>query len=121
MRGRAHGNADHSVARRRATACRYADPAVSSCYVEVFFGAAELFLMRPPVEVEVLNDVHNDLINLSRVVQHQLEEFVTPFESVLSSRQVFTPLSNMPPRPVTDIRRAARFYYLQQNSFWEAG
>jgi len=77
--------------------------------------------MRVPVEVEVPNDVHNDLINLSRVVQHQLEEFGTPFESVLSSRQVFTRLSDMPPRPVTDIRRAARFYYLQQNSFWEAG
>ncbi|AIP33624.1 D12 class N6 adenine-specific DNA methyltransferase family protein [Paraburkholderia xenovorans LB400] len=34
-----------------------------TCYVEVFAGAAALFFLRPPAEVEVLNDV-NDLVNL---------------------------------------------------------
>ena len=41
--------------------------------------------MRPPAEVKVLHDVHDDLINLSCVLQHHLEEFVRPFMSVLSS------------------------------------
>lgn len=88
-----------------------------TCYVEVFAGAAALFFMRPPAEVEVLNDVNDDLINLYRVVQHHLEEFVRQFKWALSSRQVFKWLSDTPPHTLTDIQRAARFYYLQQNCF----
>lgn len=88
-----------------------------SCYVEVFAGAAALFFMRPPAEVEVLNDVNDELINLYRVVQHHLEEFVRQFKWALSSRQVFKWLSDTQPHTLTDIQRAARFYYLQQNCF----
>lgn len=60
-----------------------------TCYVEVFAGAAALFFMRPPAEVEVLNDDNDGLINLYRVVQHHLEEFVRQFKWALSSREVF--------------------------------
>ena len=35
-----------------------------SCYVEVFAGAAALYLMQPPAELEVLNNVKCELINL---------------------------------------------------------
>ncbi|WP_454805955.1 DNA adenine methylase [Paraburkholderia fungorum] len=87
------------------------------CYVEVFAGAAALFFMRPPAEVEVLNDVNDNLINLYRVVQHHLEEFVRQFKWALSSREVFRWLSDTPSHTLTDIQRAARFYYLQQNCF----
>lgn len=34
-----------------------------TCHVEVFAGAAALYFMRPPAEVEVLNDVNGELIN----------------------------------------------------------
>lgn len=88
-----------------------------TCYVEVFAGAAALFFMRPPAEVEVVNDVNDDLVNLYRVVQHHPEEFVRQFKWALSSRQVFKWLSDTPPETLTDIQRAARFYYLQQNCF----
>ncbi|WP_322104045.1 DNA adenine methylase [Paraburkholderia sp. J41] len=88
-----------------------------TCYVEVFAGAAALFFLRPPAEVEVLNDVNDDLINLYRVVQHHPEEFIRQFKWALSSRQVFKWLSDTPPETLTDIQRAARFYYLQQNCF----
>jgi len=88
-----------------------------TCYVEVFAGAAALFFMRPPADVEVLNDVNDDLINLYRVVQHHLEEFVRQFKWALTSREVFRWLSDTPPHTLTDIQRAARFYYLQQNCF----
>ncbi|PLZ01875.1 restriction endonuclease subunit M [Burkholderia sp. WAC0059] len=88
-----------------------------TCYVEVFAGAAALFFMRPPAEVEVVNDVSDDLVNLYRVVQHHPEEFVRQFKWALSSRQVFKWLSDTPPEILTDIQRAARFYYLQQNCF----
>jgi len=88
-----------------------------TCYVEVFAGAAALFFLRPPAEVEVLNDVNDDLVNLYRVVQHHPEEFIRQFKWALSSRQVFKWLNDTPPETLTDIQRAARFYYLQQNCF----
>ncbi|MEX3915959.1 DNA adenine methylase [Paraburkholderia sp. BR10872] len=87
------------------------------CYVEVFAGGAALYFMRPPARVEVINDVNGDLVNLYRVVQHHLEEFVRQFKWALSSRQVFEWLKQTAPETLTDIQRAARFYYLQQNCF----
>lgn len=88
-----------------------------TCYVELFAGGAALFFMRHPAEVEVLNDVNGDVINLYRVVQHHLEEFVRQFKWALSSREMFRWLQDTPPETLTDIRRAARFYYLQQHAF----
>lgn len=89
-----------------------------SCYVEPFAGGAALYFLRPvPAEVEVLNDVNGDLINLYRVVQNHLEEFVRQFKWALSSRQVFKWLQMTRPETLTDIQRAARFYYLQQSAF----
>jgi DNA adenine methylase len=89
-----------------------------TCYVEVFAGAAAVFFMRPgAVDVEVLNDINGDLINLYRVVQHHLEEFVRQFKWALSSREVFKWLQLTQPVTLTDIQRAARFYYLQQLAF----
>ena len=88
-----------------------------TCYVELFAGGAALFFMRPPAEVEVLNDVNGDVINLYRVVQNHVEEFVRQFKWALSSREVFKWLQDTPPETLTDIKRAARFYYLQHNAF----
>lgn len=88
-----------------------------TCYVEVFAGGAALFFMRHPADVEVLNDINGDLVNLYRVVKHHLEEFVRQFKWALSSRQVFKWLQDTPPETLTDVQRAARFYYLQQSAF----
>lgn len=88
------------------------------CYVEPFAGGAALFFMRPsPASAEVINDINGDLINLYRVVQNHLEEFVRQFKWALSSRQVFKWLQDTRPETLTDIQRAARFYYLQQSAF----
>lgn len=88
-----------------------------SCYCEVFAGGAALFFLRPPAEVEVINDINGDLVNLYRVVQRHLEEFVRQFKWALSSRQVFKWLQDTQPNTLTDIERAARFYYLQHEAF----
>jgi DNA adenine methylase len=87
------------------------------CYVEPFAGAAALFFLKQPSEVEVLNDVNGELINLYRVVKHHLEEFVRQFKWALTSRQVFEWEKLSRPETLTDIQRAARFYYLQRNAF----
>lgn len=88
-----------------------------TCYVEVFAGGAALFFMRPPAEVEVMNDVNGELVNLYRVVKAHLEEFVRQFKWALSSRDLFKWLQETPPHTLTDVQRAARFFYLQQHAF----
>lgn len=87
------------------------------CYVEVFAGGAALFFLRPPAEVEVINDVNGDLVSLYRVVKHHLEEFVRQFKWALSSREVFKWTQDTPPETLTDVQRAARFFYLQHMAF----
>jgi len=87
------------------------------CYVEVFAGGAALYFLRPPAEVEVINDINGELVNLYRVVKHHLEEFVRQFKWALSSREVFKWTQDTPPATLTDIQRAARFYYLQHHAF----
>ena len=89
-----------------------------SCYVEPFAGGAALFFLRTePAKVEVLNDINGQLVNLYRVVQHHFDEFVRQFEWSLTSREVFARLQAISPDNMTDIQRAARFYYLQHNAF----
>ncbi|WP_176317162.1 DNA adenine methylase [Burkholderia vietnamiensis] len=88
------------------------------CYVEAFCGGAALYFLRPvPAPVEVINDVNGELVNLYRVVQHHLEEFVRQFKWAISSRQVFKWQQMTRPETLTDIQRAARFFYLQQHAF----
>lgn len=88
-----------------------------TCYVEVFAGGAALYFLRTPAKVEVINDVNGDVVNLYRVVQNHLEEFVRQFKWSLSSREIFKWLQDTPPETLTDIQRAARFFYLQQHCF----
>ena len=88
-----------------------------TCYVEPFCGAAGLFFAKQPSDVEVLNDVNGELVNLYRVVKHHLEEFVRQFKWALSSRQIFEWQKMTRPETLTDIQRAARFYYLQKHAF----
>ena len=89
-----------------------------SCYVEVFCGGAALFFLKPaPADVEVINDINGELVNLYRIVQHHLEEFVRQFKWALSSRQMFAWQQMTRPETLTDIQRAARFFYLQQLAF----
>jgi DNA adenine methylase len=87
------------------------------CYVEAFAGGAALFFMREPAKVEVINDMNGELVNLYRVVQRHLEEFIRQFKWALSSREVFKWTKETPPHVLTDIQRAARFFYLQQMAF----
>ncbi len=88
-----------------------------TCYVEPFAGAAALLFNKQPSKVEVLNDVNSDLVNLYRVVRHHLDEFVRQFRWALSSRKMFEWAKDTRPETLTDIQRAARFFYLQKLCF----
>lgn len=88
-----------------------------SCYVEVFAGAAALYFLKEPAKVEIINDINGELVNLYRIVQNHLEEFVQQFKWALSSREIFEWQKMTRPETLTDIQRAARFYYLQKLAF----
>ncbi len=87
------------------------------CYVEPFAGGAALYFTKVPCDVEVLNDINGELINLYRVVKHHLEEFIRQFKWALVSRQNYGWLKQTPIETLTDIQRAARYYYLQKMAF----
>lgn len=87
------------------------------CYVEPFCGAAWTFFRKTPSKVEVINDLNGDVSNFFRVLQHHPEEFLRHFKFALCSREHFERERDMPPQLLTDIQRAARFYYVQKMSF----
>lgn len=88
------------------------------CYVEPFCGAAAmLFARSEPADVEVLNDINGDLVRLYRCVTHHLDEFIRQYRWSLTSREMFKWCQLQHVDALTDIQRAARFYYLQHNSF----
>jgi DNA adenine methylase len=88
-----------------------------TCYVEGFCGAAAIYFAKPPSEVEVINDFNGELVNMYRVMKHHPEEFVRQFKWALSSRKIYEWHQMTVPETLTDIQRAARFYYLQKLSF----
>ena len=89
-----------------------------TCYVEVFGGAAALlFLREERAKAEVYNDIDGDLVTFFRVVQRHPEAFLSCFELALASRNEFERLKRTPPETLTDVERAARFFYLQKLCF----
>lgn len=88
------------------------------CYVEPFAGGAALLFMRPePAPVEVINDIHSELVCLYRCVRWHLDELVRQFRWALSSREMFEWAKLEHTETLTDIQRAARFLYLQKLAF----
>ncbi len=87
-------------------------------YVEVFAGAGWIFFSKAPSRYEVINDLDADLISFYRVVTHHLSEFLSQFKWLLSSRQIFQEWSRQQEAGgLTDIQRAARYYYVQRHAF----
>lgn len=88
-----------------------------TCYVEAFAGSAAILFERVPAKVEVLNDTHGELVRLYRVVANHLDEFVRHFRWSLTSREMYRWAQMQNVETLTDVQRAARFYYLQKLSF----
>ncbi|WP_028320361.1 DNA adenine methylase [Desulfatiglans anilini] len=87
-------------------------------YCEVFAGAALVFFRKPPSKYEVINDLDSDLVAFYRVLQNHLEEFLRQFKWVLASREWFEDWKRqLPAGGLTDIQRAARYYYVQRLCF----
>lgn len=86
-------------------------------YVEPFCGGAAIFFMKEPSPVEVINDAHGELMNLYRIVKHHPDELVRQFRWSLVSREEYLTHREVDPHHLTDVQRAARFFYLQKLAF----
>jgi DNA adenine methylase len=86
-------------------------------YVEPFAGGAQVFFHKEPSAVEVLNDLDGDIVNFFRVCQRHYEELSRYLKFVLKSREWFALADAENPASLTDIERAARFFFLQKNAF----
>lgn len=87
-------------------------------YCEVFAGAGWVFFRKDPSKYETINDLDSDLMCFYRVLQNHLEEFLKQFKWLLSSREWFEDWKRQQEAGgLTDIQRAARYYYLQRQCF----
>jgi DNA adenine methylase len=86
-------------------------------YVEPFAGGAQIFFHKPASKVEVLNDLDGELVNFYRICQSHHEELIRYMRFMLLSREWFIRLHKTPPETLTDIQRAARYFYLQKSAY----
>lgn len=89
-------------------------------YIEVFGGAGWVLFGKEkvPGQLEVYNDLNGNLVNLFRCVKYHCGEVQKELEWLLTSReQFFDCLAQLDTRGLTDIQRAARFFYSVKISF----
>ncbi len=86
-------------------------------YVEAFAGGAQILFRKPPSEVEIINDLDYEVVNFFRVCQLHYEELLRYMRFSVASRKWYQLLQASEPATLTDIQKAARFLYLQKNSF----
>lgn len=88
-------------------------------YVEVFGGAANLLLRKPPSPVEVYNDIDGEIVNLFRVVADpsKFEEFYRRVAPLPVSRQMYYDYLWSQTDGLSDVERAVRAYYVLSHSF----
>lgn len=87
-------------------------------YIEVFGGGAALLLAKPPVKLEVYNDVNGDVVNLYRVAKYHPEALATEIEGMPISRQFLHEIGQvLQTNFLTDIQRAGLFLHANKGSF----
>lgn len=86
-------------------------------YCEVFGGAGWVLFKKTISKMETINDINGDLVNLYRVFKYHPDALLKEFELQLISRDEFERLKASTSHTLTDIQRAARFYYLLRSCF----
>jgi DNA adenine methylase len=98
------------------------------CYVEVFGGSATVFFGKPPEisRIEIINDVHQDLVNLMKVLagtcfdEDIRQEFISYVRNMPAARAAFEDWKHWTDDKVsklTPAQRAFRFYYCVKKGF----
>lgn len=88
-------------------------------YIEVFGGGLALFCAKKRSPLEVVNDINSDLIALYLCVQKHLPELTRQINQMVCSRKLLSIYSKE--KGITDIERAARFWFCNRISFGADG
>lgn len=91
-----------------------------SSYIEVFGGAGWVLFgkEKKSSQVEVFNDLNSNLVNLYRCLKYHSGELEKELSYLLSSREIFYDFKEqVDTRGLTDIQRAARYFYMIKISF----
>lgn len=87
-------------------------------YVEPFVGMGGVFLKRRfAAKAEVINDWGREVANFFRILQVHYIPFMDLMRFQITSRHAFQRLVKTDPSTLTDLQRAARFFYLQRTAF----
>lgn len=90
-----------------------------TCYVEVFGGSLAILCAKEKSHVEVVNDIDGELISFYRTVRFHLDELLRELLWFANSRQEFLDFLQQP--GLTEIQRAARWFYRNKMSFGAMG
>lgn len=89
-------------------------------YIEPFGGAAwVLFFKDRWADVEIYNDLDGRLVNLFRIVKYHPNALKEELSYLLGSREMFMQFMNL--KPITDVQKAAQFFFLITRSFGGKG
>ena len=86
-------------------------------YVEPFCGGAQVFFHKEPSKVEIFNDLSDDVFNFLRVCKLHDKELLRYLDFCIVSRRWFELFEKTLPETLTDVQRAARFFFLQKNCY----
>lgn len=96
------------------------------CYVEVFAGSATVFFGKPKSRIEIINDVHSELINLMKVlsgtyfddsVRQEFIEYVRNMPAAREAHAEWKKWDKEKIQSLTPAQRAFRFYYCVKKGF----
>lgn len=88
------------------------------CYAEPFVGMGGVFFRRRRrAPVEAVNDAQNEVVNLFRIVQRHPQALADTLGLCLGARAEFLHFRWQDFWRLTDVERAARFYFLMQCGF----
>jgi len=87
-------------------------------YAEPFLGAGGVFLRRTHVpRTEIVNDINRELVTFLRCLQRHYGPLLEELRFRVQARAEFERLKASDPATLTDLERAARFFYLQRTAF----
>ncbi len=86
-------------------------------YIEVFGGALWVFFGKEESQVEVVNDVHSELVNFYRIVKKHPDCFIKEASNPLYSREIYEMYRKGDTHYLTEIERAVRFFYMINIAF----
>lgn len=90
-------------------------------YVEPFAGGASLFFAKQPSPVEILNDLHSELVNFYRVLRENGDQLTSLLTLTPFSREEYLSALNDSGEGVGDVERARRFFVVARQSMAGGG